>query len=189
MPVLILIELEGATPAQHDEVEELLGTGPDNPPPGLISHTAAVSDTGLVIADVWESMGDAERFFETLGPALGQVGVAPAEPKVAPVHHHVTGNGESAGVLLVVEFDGMTTDDYDAITADIPDDSHPSVLHVAGATDDGILVVDVWGSPEEFATSARRCSRRSSATAWQTCRHGSRRCTSTRSRPPAEVDG
>ena len=55
MPVLILIELEGATPAQHDEVEELLGTGPDNPPPGLISHTAAVSDTGLVIADVWGS--------------------------------------------------------------------------------------------------------------------------------------
>ena len=23
---------------------------------------------------------------------------------------------------------------------------------MAGATDDGILVVDVWGSPEEFAT-------------------------------------
>ena len=151
MPVLILIELEGATAAQHDEAEALLGSGPDNPPPGLISHTAAVSDTGLVVADVWESIEDAERFFEVLGPALGQVGIAPAEPTIAPVHHHVTGTGESAGVLMIIEIDGMTTAEYDAAAADIPDDSHPAVLHVAGATEDGLLVVDVWGSAEEFA--------------------------------------
>lgn len=151
MPVLIVIELEGATAAQHDEAEALLGSGPENPPQGLISHTAGITESGLVVADVWESMEDAEAFFETLGPALGQVGVAPAQPTAGTVHHHVDGNGEDAGIMVVIPLTGMTLEEYDEVTSHIPDDSHPAVLHVVGITDDGLLVVDIWGSAEEFA--------------------------------------
>jgi hypothetical protein len=154
MPVLIVIELVGATAAQHDAVEEKLDSGPDNPPPGLISHTAAVGPDGLVIADVWDSAEDAQTFFAQLGPALEEAGISPAQPSITPVHHHVTGTGEDAAVVMVVEFDGMTTDDYDAVAADIPDDTHPAVMHVVGVSDSGLIVVDVWGSREEFAAFA-----------------------------------
>jgi len=32
--------------------------------------------------------------------------------------------------------------------------SHPAVQHVAAVTDDGLLVVDVWESPEAFGAFA-----------------------------------
>ena len=72
MAVLMILEVEGGTAEQYDRVDELLGgVSAENAPEGLISHTAAVTDTGLIVADVWESPQDIERFFEAqLGAAL-----------------------------------------------------------------------------------------------------------------------
>ena len=47
-------------------------------PDALISHTAALTDTGLALSEIWGSKGDQERFpAERLGPALEAAKVAP----------------------------------------------------------------------------------------------------------------
>jgi hypothetical protein len=157
MAVLMILEVEGGTTAQYDRVDELLGVvSAENAPEGLISHTAAVTDTGLVVADVWESPEDMQRFFEAqLGAALQGAGVEPSPPRVLPVHNHLHGSGRDEAVLVLVEVDGMTTADYDAWTASMSHAGdatrHPAVSHVAAVTDNGLVAFDVWGSEEEFA--------------------------------------
>ena len=77
MPILMIMDIEGATAEQYDGVDELLGgLTPENAPPGLISHAAAITDSGVLVADVWESAEDLQRFFdEKLGAAIAQAGV------------------------------------------------------------------------------------------------------------------
>jgi hypothetical protein len=159
MAVLMILEVEGGTTAQYDRVDELLGVvSAENAPEGLISHTAAVTDTGLVVADVWKSPEDMQRFFEAqLGAALQGAGVEPSSPpRVLPVHNHLHGSGREEAVLVLVELDGMTAADYDALTASMSahagdGSGHPAVSHVAALTDTGLVAFDVWGSEEEFA--------------------------------------
>jgi hypothetical protein len=158
MAVLMILDFEGATAEQYDQVDELLGgMSAENAPPGLISHTAGVTDTGLFVADVWESPEDIQRFYEAqLGAALRQAGVPETEPRIVPVHNHLHGSGDDAAVIVMVELDGMTTADYDALTADMDAHAgdgggHPAVSHIVAVTDDGLVAVDVWGSEEEFA--------------------------------------
>jgi hypothetical protein len=121
MPILMIMDIEGATAEQYDGVDELLGgLTPENAPAGLISHAAAVTDTGIMVADVWESAEDLQRFFdEKLGAAIAEAGLPRAEPRIVPVHNHIEGRGEEAGVLVLIELDGFTIDDYDALTADM----------------------------------------------------------------------
>ena len=159
MAVLMILDFEGVTADQYDQVDELLGgLSPENSPPGLISHTAGVTDTGLFVADVWESPEDIQRFYEAqLGAALQQAGVPETQPQIVPVHNHLHGSGDDAAVIVIVELDGMTTGDYDALTGDMDAHAgdgggHPAVSHVVAVTDDGLVAVDIWGSEEEFAT-------------------------------------
>jgi len=160
MAILLLMEFEGGTVEQYDEVDELLGTvTADNAPPGLISHSAAISDDGLIVADVWESVEAMQAAFESqLGPALKQAQVPEAEPRIMPVHNHIHGSGVHPGVILIAEFDGMTTDDYDAMTSDMEghadSGAHPSVSHIAATDGDTLVVVDVWESEEAFGEFA-----------------------------------
>ena len=158
MAILMIMDIEGATAEQYDRVDGLLGgLTPENAPAGLISHAAAVTDTGFMVADVWESAEDLQRFFdEQLGAAIAEAGLPPAEPRIVPVHNHIEGRGEEAGVLVLIELDGFTLDDYDALTADMEahagdGSAHPTVAHVIGATDDGLVVVDIWDSGQSFA--------------------------------------
>jgi hypothetical protein len=75
----------------YDKVAELLGAD-DNPPEGLILHTASPTGSGMAIVDVWESQEAFDRFREErLAPAIGQVvgeqqGAAPPEVRVYEVH-------------------------------------------------------------------------------------------------------
>jgi hypothetical protein len=159
MAVLMIMEVEGGTTAQYDRVDELLGVvSAENAPEGLISHTAAVTDTGLLVADVWESPEDIQRFFEAqLGAALQGAGVEQSSPpRILPVHNHLHGSGREEAVLVLIELDGMTAADYDALAASMPahagdGSGHPAVSHVAAVTDRGLVAFDVWGSEEAFA--------------------------------------
>ncbi len=158
MAVLMIMEVEGGTAEQYDRVDELLGVMTvDNAPEGLISHTAGVTDTGILVADVWESPEDMQRFFDAkLGAALHGAGVEPSPPRVLPVHNHLHGSGREEAVIVLIELDGMTAADYDALAASMPahagdGSGHPAVSHVAALTDTGLVAVDVWGSEEEFA--------------------------------------
>lgn len=77
------------------------------------------------------------------------------QPRILPVHNHVDGSGDEGAVVVILELDGMSSDDYDPLTADMPSHAgdgsgHPAVAHIVGISDGGLVVVDVWGSEEEF---------------------------------------
>jgi heme-degrading monooxygenase HmoA len=142
-------------------VDKLLGgVTVDNAPEGLISHSAAITEDGLVVADVWESPEALEAFFESdLGPAFQQAEIPPVEPRIMPVHNHIHGSGLHPGVIMIAEIDGLTTDDYDRMTDEIEGhagdgSAHPAVSHIAATDGDTLVVVDVWESEEAFGQFA-----------------------------------
>jgi hypothetical protein len=91
MAVLMVLEVPGGTVKQYERANELMGiTGDDDAPDGLVSHVAAVTEAGIVIADVWESEVALETFFEErAGAALAEAGMPEAKPHVARVHNHI----------------------------------------------------------------------------------------------------
>jgi heme-degrading monooxygenase HmoA len=163
MAVLMMLEVPGGTLEQYERANELMGiTEEDNAPEGLISHVAAVTEDGIVIADVWESEALLEKFFEDRArAALAEAGMPQAEPRIARVHNHIPqGAGTESGVLMYLEIDELTPDQYDQMIAGMDahadGSNHPAVSHVAAVTEDGgFLVADVWESPEAFADFAQ----------------------------------
>jgi hypothetical protein len=98
---------------------------------------------------------------ERLGAALQQAGVSGRpDPRVVPVHNHIpNGAGAHAGVIMIIESDDFDPETYDQMTSGMDahqgdGSNHPAVSHVAGVTDSGMVFVDVWGAPEEFAAFA-----------------------------------
>jgi hypothetical protein len=155
MAILMMVEMHGVTTDDYDQLNRSLGIDPDNLPDGLLSHVAGPTDDGLLIADTWESQAALDRFFEErVGPGMQQAGLPAAEPRVFPVHNEIRqGSGTDAGVIVVIESEGFSPADYDRVTAEMDahagdGSSHPAVSHVAAVSDDGMVFVDVWDSPE-----------------------------------------
>jgi heme-degrading monooxygenase HmoA len=161
MAVLMMLEIPGGTVEQYDKVNETLGIAGDaDAPDGLIYHAAARTDDGVVIADVWRSEEDFERFFGgRAGDAFAESGLPEAEPNVAAVHNHVDGSGSEPGSLVIIDVEGLTPEMYDEMSANMDahgeGNTHPAVTHIAAVRQDGsVIVVDVWESPEAFAAFA-----------------------------------
>ena len=81
----MMLEVPGGTIEQYERANELMGiTGEDDAPAGLVSHVAAVTEDGIVIADVWESEAALGTFFEDrAGAALAEAGMPQAQPRIA----------------------------------------------------------------------------------------------------------
>lgn len=164
MPVLMILELPGVTAEQYDRVQDILEMHTDaETPDGLISHAAGSTGDGWLVADVWESEEALGRFVEAgLKDALRQAGIDPdaARPRVLPVHNLIAqGAGTKAGVIVLIDVPGFGAEHYDrmiaGMDAHIADGSrHPAVSHAAALGDDGVVVVDVWESPEAFGRFA-----------------------------------
>ncbi|MGZ4385372.1 MAG: hypothetical protein ACXVZO_00455 [Gaiellaceae bacterium] len=163
MAVIMMFEAPGASLGDYEEVNAVLGIqGDDDAPDGLIWHAACQTNDGVQIVDVWESEQKLGRFFEDrLQAALAQVGIEPAEPRIVPVYKlYPRGSGSYPGVLAVIEIDGLGSDVYDRMASGMEahsaDDGSrlPAVAHTAGVTENGMLIVDVWDSPESFARFA-----------------------------------
>ena len=163
MSILMLLELDGVTVEQYAQVNESMGIrGDEDAPDGLLSHAAAVTDRGLLIADVWDSEESLQRFFdERVGPAMAAAGVPPgAEPQIHEVHNFIPqGSGTDAAVLMIIESDEFTPELYDRMTARMPShvgdgSAHPAASHIAAKKNGGMVFVDVWDSPETFARFA-----------------------------------
>ena len=155
MAILMIIDIPGGTVEQYDKVNEIMGVDDDNTPDGLISHLAGPTDDGLLIVDVWESEDALNRFVgEQVMPAMQQVGVPQAQPRVVPVHSRIdSGAGTEPNVILLIESDTFTPEMYDDVVSRMPahagdGSNHPAVSHVAAVSDDGMVFVDVWDSPE-----------------------------------------
>jgi hypothetical protein len=73
MAFVFIQEPEGITQELYDKVNEKLGVR-DNPPAGLIVHTAGNDNGTWKIVDVWESREARDRFGEErLMPAVAEV--------------------------------------------------------------------------------------------------------------------
>jgi hypothetical protein len=91
MAVGIRLKFAGGTKEQYEAVHGTMDID-NNPPDGLIFHSAGPIDEGWGVIDFWESAEAFDRFTEgRLGPALGQLGdqafPGPPERKDFPVHH------------------------------------------------------------------------------------------------------
>lgn len=163
MAILMILEWEGVTTQQYEQVNEEMGIrGDADAPDGLIEHVAALTDDNeLVIADLWESEQQLGAFVETrLGPAIRKLEIAEAQPRIVPVHNHLPGTATEGNTLILIEVEGATTDDYDAMAADMPAHApggpgHPGHVHIAGGDGTGLIVADLWASPEAFGRFAQ----------------------------------
>jgi heme-degrading monooxygenase HmoA len=156
MAILMILEWHGVAPEGYDRVNDVMGIGSDaDAPEGLIAHTAAVTDDGMIVADVWESEEALRGFAESrLIPALREAGLPDAEPKIRPLHNRLRGRSADANVLVVVELPGARREDYDLLAGAMPDEhrdgDHPAHEHVAAVGEDGLVVVDLWPSTDAF---------------------------------------
>ena len=161
MAILMMMEGSGVTADQYRGLNSEMGIhGDGDAPDGLVSHVAGHDGESLVVADVWESPELLDTFFhERLGPALQKVGIEAPPPRILPVHDVTPGSGSHAGVLVVIDVPGFGVDTYDAMRTHMPAHTpggpgHPAVSHVAAITEGGMLIVDVWESPEAFGKFA-----------------------------------
>ncbi len=92
MAVGLRLKFAGGTQSQYDAVHSGMRVD-DDPPEGLIFHSAGPIDEGWGVIDVWESRGHFDRFVEgRLGPKLSELGSdafqGPPDIKEFPVHHY-----------------------------------------------------------------------------------------------------
>jgi hypothetical protein len=93
MAVAVVMEFEGGTLEQYDEVIKRMGFAPRGAgAPGGLFHWVTKTDDGIRVVDVWESQEQYEAFgTDTIGPITQAVGV-PSPPKTtyADVHNYLT---------------------------------------------------------------------------------------------------
>jgi hypothetical protein len=89
MAIAIYFRLDGMTTERYDEIMRRLDAAGAGAPAGRIHHSAFGETDGLHVFDVWESQETFDAFGATLMPILGEFGVNPGHPMVAPVHKTV----------------------------------------------------------------------------------------------------
>src|SRR6185369_8050814 len=83
MAVLMIMEVDGVTTDDYDQLNEAIGVRVDE-------------DGRFVVVDLWESEEKLGAFFERLGPAMEKVGMPQTEPKIMQAHNHSRGTGQEA---------------------------------------------------------------------------------------------
>lgn len=87
MPVVMIMQWDGITPAQYDQARDTVNWEGD-PPLGGLYHVAAFDGTSLRVTDVWETAEQFQQFVEQrLMPGVKALGL-PGEPRVEvyPAH-------------------------------------------------------------------------------------------------------
>lgn len=84
MPIVVLLEFPGVSEGQYVQACADLTGQPEGvrfrsdwPVPGLLSHTAAATERGWLVVDVWESRESFDAFSEILVPVLRKDGFPP----------------------------------------------------------------------------------------------------------------
>ena len=78
------------TKAQYDQVLNRVSPG-NVAPTGLISHVAGISETGICVSEVWESMDSLNAFSsEKLGQAMQEAGTT-VQPKTFEILNEIKG--------------------------------------------------------------------------------------------------
>lgn len=91
MAVVVVHEIPGGTQEDYEKVVSLLTDGgtldsvDDWPVEGLVLHTAAPTDRGWRVVDVWESEEAFKAFGEVLVPKLQEAGLG-GEPEMTQAY-------------------------------------------------------------------------------------------------------
>jgi len=90
--VAVIMDFEGATLEQYDDVIGRMGLTPGGAtPPGALFHWVAETDGGIRVVDVWETREAFDSFAEDqIGPHTQAAGI-PSPPEMAfhDVHSHL----------------------------------------------------------------------------------------------------
>jgi len=158
MPVMMIMELEGTTTDDYDAVNEAIGIDQDHLPDGLVSHAVGPTDDGggLLIVDVWESPEQLEPSCRRRSARRWHRWASSRKDSHGSIRCTTTSSreaGRRGNVILLIESDTFTPEMYDDVTSRMPahegdGSGHPAVTHIAALTDDGMVFVDVWDSPE-----------------------------------------
>jgi hypothetical protein len=96
MAVVLVHQGAGLTQKSYEEaVRRVTGgkTRPESPSDwpveGLLVHAAGEGEDGFRVVDVWDSEENAQRFGETLGPIIEELGIE-AKPDMYPAHTFVS---------------------------------------------------------------------------------------------------
>jgi hypothetical protein len=93
MPVAVVLDFEGATLDQYDQVVEKMGFQPGGSgSPGGLFHWVTETDNGIRVTDVWETREQFDSFAEEqIGPITQEVGLPnPPTTSFHDVHNHLT---------------------------------------------------------------------------------------------------
>jgi hypothetical protein len=91
MAIGMLLEIPGGTREEYEAVNDHMfgAQQPDQPPEGLVLHTAGPTSDGWRIFDVWESAEALQRFNqEQVMPALEELGFTrETRPQIYELHN------------------------------------------------------------------------------------------------------
>lgn len=97
MAIVVILDMPGMTQALYEQSAEKVAGRPgpvesvsDWPVAGLVSHTAAPTDKGWLVVDVWESEEAFQQFGRTLMPILRDLGLPDVTPRTHQVFKVVT---------------------------------------------------------------------------------------------------
>jgi hypothetical protein len=92
MPVAVILEFDGGTLDQYDQVVEKMGFEPGGSgAPGAVFHWVTKTDNGFRVTDVWESRERFDQFAqEKIGPYSQEVGLTEPEINFYEIHNHMT---------------------------------------------------------------------------------------------------
>ena len=93
MAVGVVLEFDGATLDQYDQVIEKMGLSPGGAgPPGGLFHWVTQTDDGIRVTDVWQDRETFEQFAqEQIGPFTAEVGITnPPRISFFDVHNYLT---------------------------------------------------------------------------------------------------
>jgi hypothetical protein len=96
MAVAVVMEFEGGTLDQYDQVIDKMRLTPGGDmPSGGVSHWVTKTDGGIRITDVWETREQFEKFAqEQIGPYSQEAGIpGPPEMTFYPVHNFFVRGG------------------------------------------------------------------------------------------------
>ena len=93
MTVAIVMEFDGGTLEQYDQVIQKMGFEPHGPgAPDAQFHWVAKTPDGLLITDVWDSPEAFQAFADTqIGPITAEFGLNPPKLTFHDVHNYLTG--------------------------------------------------------------------------------------------------
>ena len=93
MAVGVVLDFEGASLDQYDQVIEKMGFSPGGAgAPGGLFHWVTATNGGIRVTDVWETREQFEQFGQDkIGPLTQEVGL-PSPPEITffEVHNHLT---------------------------------------------------------------------------------------------------